>query len=72
MIWEAFILLVAGMGTVMVFLSLLFGVMNISAFIFLNYIKEEAPAASHIERLQNDDSAEIAVALAAVRHFQKN
>ncbi len=72
MMWEALILLVAGMGTVMVFLSLLYGVMNVSAYVFLNYIKEpEPPVASHIERLQNDNSAEIAVALAAVRHFQK-
>lgn len=71
MISEALILMVAGMGTVMVFLSLLYCVMTFSAFIFQNYVKEEPVSESHLGRLQNDDSANIAVALAAIRHYQK-
>lgn len=64
--------MIAGMGTVLLFLSLMVIVMNITAWFFKKYAHlfvEDQEEESHLARLAPDDTVEIAVAMAAIRHY---
>jgi sodium pump decarboxylase gamma subunit len=69
MIAQGLILMLAGMGTVMVFLTIMVSVMQVTGAYFKKNIerfREQPTVANRIERISNDDSDIIAVALAAV------
>lgn len=66
-------LMVAGMGTVLLFLSIMVVVMSGTAWFFKKYahlFPEEQHEESHLKRLTPDDSEEIAVIMAAIEAFR--
>ncbi|MFN2352724.1 MAG: OadG family protein [Kiritimatiellia bacterium] len=67
-VWQGLILMVAGMGTVMVFLGLLVWVLQLSAAFFHRFADRfgDQEPTSHLATLLPDDSVHIAVVLAAL------
>ena len=73
MLSEGIVLMVAGMGTVFVFLWLMVLVMGGTAWFFQRFahvFADEQPAESHLAVIAQDNYVEIAVAVAAIRHYQ--
>jgi sodium pump decarboxylase gamma subunit len=73
MIQQGLTLMLAGMGTVLLFLSIMVVVMNGTAWFFKKYahlFPEEQHEESHLKRLTPDDSEEIAVVVAAIEAFR--
>ena len=70
MMRDGLILMIAGMGTVFIFLIIQVAVMNMTANLFKRFEKPE-PVSSHLDTLKADDSTEIAVALAAIAQYRK-
>ncbi len=73
MIQQGITLMLAGMGTVLLFLSIMVVVMNGTAWFFKKYahlFPEEKHEESHLKSLTPDDSEEIAVMMAAVEAFR--
>jgi len=73
MIQQGVTLMLAGMGTVVLFLSIMVVVMNGTAWFFKKYahlFPEEQHEESHLKRLTPDDSEEIAVVMAAIEAFR--
>lgn len=69
MIAQGLILMVAGMGTVMFFLTIMVTVMQLTGTYFkknIDRFREQPKVSNRIERISNDDSDIIAVVLAAV------
>jgi sodium pump decarboxylase gamma subunit len=73
MITQGLTLMVAGMGTVILFLTVMVSVMQVTGAYFRKNIDKfrEQPkkAPNRIERISNDDSDVIAVAVAAVTAY---
>ncbi len=72
MIQDGLTLMVAGMGVVFLFLTIMVLIMNGTAAFFKKYahlFPEETKPESHITQLASDDSAEIAVVVAAVHSY---
>jgi len=72
MIQAGLTLMIAGMGVVFLFLTIMVLVMNGTAAFFKKYahlFPEEAKPESHITQLASDDSAEIAVVVAAIKAY---
>ncbi|MDP6523695.1 MAG: OadG family protein [Kiritimatiellia bacterium] len=72
MISQGLTLMVAGMGTVLLFLSLMVIVMYGTAWFFKRFAHlfvEEEPEGSHLAMLAPDDTVDIAVAVAAIRRY---
>ncbi len=74
MLVQGLTLMVAGMGTVILFLALMVLVMQGTGVFFRKYahlFKEESETESRLERLSVDDTDVIAVVVAAVNAYMK-
>ena len=74
MLAQGMILLVSGMGTVILFLSLMVFVMQLTGAFFQKHadrFREQPETVSRIQRISSDDSDEIAVAVAALTAYLK-
>jgi sodium pump decarboxylase gamma subunit len=74
MLTQGITLMVAGMGTVILFLSLMVCVMLLVGAFFQKHadrFREQPEAVSRIRRISSDDSDDIAVAVAAVTAYLK-
>jgi sodium pump decarboxylase gamma subunit len=74
MLSQGITLMVAGMGTVLLFLSLMVCVMAATGAYFKKHaerFREHPEAASRVERISSDDSDSIAVAVAALTAYLK-
>ncbi|MBL7114833.1 MAG: OadG family protein [Kiritimatiellae bacterium] len=73
MFTQGLTLMVAGMGTVIVFLLVMVVVMHATAWVFRRFahvLAEKEQPESHLQTLVPDDSIDIAVAIAAIRHYR--
>lgn len=67
-------LMVAGMGTVIFFLTVMVTIMQLTGAYFkknADRFKEEPKTDNRVKRISNDDSEVIAVAIAAIRTYIK-
>jgi sodium pump decarboxylase gamma subunit len=67
-------LMVAGMGTVIFFLTVMVSVMQLTGAYFkknVDRFREQPKTDNRVKRVSNDDSEVIAVAIAAVRAYVK-
>lgn len=74
MLSQGITLMVAGMGTVLLFLSLMVCVMAATGVYFKKHadrFREQPKAASRVDRISRDDSDSIAVAVAALTAYLK-
>jgi sodium pump decarboxylase gamma subunit len=72
MLAQGLTLLIAGMGTVVVFLWIMVLLMQAMAAFFRRFahlFPEEETAASHISRIKADESLDIAIAIATVKKY---
>jgi len=72
MITQGLTLMVAGMGTVIFFLTVMVSIMQFTGAYFkknVDRFREQPKAANRIERISTDDSDVIAVAVAAVTAY---
>ena len=73
MLTQGLTLMVAGMGTVIVFLLVMVVVMHATAWFFRRFahvFAEVKQPESHLQTLVPDDTINIAVAIAAIRHYR--
>ena len=73
MLSQGLTLMCAGMGTVIVFLFVMVMVMNVTAWFFRRFahrFAEVVKSESHLQSIVPDDTIEIAVAIAAIRHYR--
>lgn len=74
MVTQGLTLMVAGMATVLLFLWIMVLVMQATACFFRKYahvFADPEPEQSHLGQLTRDDSIDIAIAVAAVRHLHR-
>ena len=72
-ITQGLTLMLAGMGTVILFLTLMVSIMKLTGIYFIKNIdrfREQPPqAANRLERIKHDDSDEVAVIVAAITAY---
>lgn len=74
MLMQGFTLMVAGMATVLLFLWIMVLIMNGTALFFRRFahlFADPEPGRSHLDRLTRDDSIDIAIAIAAIKHHRR-
>jgi sodium pump decarboxylase gamma subunit len=74
MLTQGLTLMVAGMGTVIIFLSLMVTVMQITGAFFRKHaerFREQPEPVSRVERISGDDSDVVAAAVAALTAYLK-
>ncbi len=74
MLTQGLTLMVAGMGTVIIFLTLMVSVMQVTGAFFKKNaarFREQPETASRVERISSDDSDVIAAAMAALTAYLK-
>jgi sodium pump decarboxylase gamma subunit len=74
MVAQGITLMVAGMATVLLFLWIMVLIMHGTALFFRRFahvFADPVPEQSHLDQLTRDDSIDIAIAVAAIRHLHR-